>query len=205
MGYGAPLTRTVSEKNSGTTETPGIGTTGSCSHLAVLPQSNGMSVIYPDEKDTLPAVLQLNYDIFTLAVRLGLLASEYRREPAPQMYDEASIGPQGFPNSRQADQMKRLFDIQHALRRVWELPGAVLLAQQADKLPHRSRELYQQVSDILPSLSFPPGFRFFISFTYFSTLILRPFSSSEAVPSRVSDGTVHHEQVTHNRNNHNSL
>ena len=119
-------------------------------HLYPL-DSNGMSVVCPNEKDTLPTVLQLNHDIFILAVRLGLLASEYRRETAPPAYDKNSISQQGFTNNSLADRMKRLLDIQRGLRHVWESPSAALLEQQADKLPCRARELYQHVSNTSPN------------------------------------------------------
>jgi hypothetical protein len=120
--------------------------------------SNGMSIIYPDEKDTLPTVLQLNYDVFILAARLGLLASEYRRETVPRAYGNDSINRQRFSNSHPVDRMEMLFDIQHALRHVWESPGALLLAQEPDKLPRRPRELYQHVSDTLHNWFFLPEF-----------------------------------------------
>ena len=39
---------------------------------------DGSSVLYADELDSLPIALQLNYEATILAIRLGLLAHEFR-------------------------------------------------------------------------------------------------------------------------------
>ncbi|KAK2806917.1 hypothetical protein FQN51_005717 [Onygenales sp. PD_10] len=104
--------------------------------------ANGMSIIYPQERDILPTILQLNHDIFVLAARLGLLASECRRESVSISPTYGNTG-QPYPTQLEADREKRLFAIQQSLRHLWESSNAAILEQQMDMLPSRSKELLQ--------------------------------------------------------------
>ncbi|KKZ64832.1 hypothetical protein EMCG_09280 [[Emmonsia] crescens] len=108
---------------------------------------DGTSIIYPEEKDILPSILQLNHDIFVLAARLGLLASEFRPQSAyangTSMDNSSTNGSRGFPPQMVANREKRLFEIQQALRHLWETSNAAILEQQMDLLPSRSKEMLQ--------------------------------------------------------------
>ncbi|PGG99304.1 hypothetical protein AJ79_08571 [Helicocarpus griseus UAMH5409] len=114
---------------------------------------NGMSVIYPEERNVLPTVLQLNHDIFVLAVKLGLLASECRRQSTAYA-DGTAIGntnandPHGYPPLMAGDRDKRLYKIQEAMRDLWDSSSAAVLEQQMDLLPSRSKEILQHATTL---------------------------------------------------------
>ncbi|QSS62291.1 hypothetical protein I7I51_04468, partial [Histoplasma capsulatum] len=121
------------------------------SHLYPLGQ-DGTSVIYPEEMDILPTILQLNHDIFVLAARLGLLASEFRTQSAyangALINNANSNGSHVFPPQILADREKRLFEIQQALRHLWETSNLAILEQQMDLLPSRSKEMLQHATTL---------------------------------------------------------
>ncbi|EGC42767.1 conserved hypothetical protein [Histoplasma capsulatum var. duboisii H88] len=120
-------------------------------HLYPLGQ-DGTSVIYPEEMDILPTILQLNHDIFVLAARLGLLASEFRTQSAyangALINNANSNGSHVFPPQILADREKRLFEIQQALRHLWETSNLAILEQQMDLLPSRSKEMLQHATTL---------------------------------------------------------
>lgn len=107
---------------------------------------DGSSIIYPNEADTLPAVLQLNYDISVLAARLGQLARELRKETLGQTYSEDGFMFQRHTNMR--IRQRRVFEIQEEFRQLWTAPNIVLLGQSMEVLPRRSREVYQHVGTL---------------------------------------------------------
>ncbi|KAL2386352.1 hypothetical protein RJZ90_000748 [Blastomyces dermatitidis] len=108
---------------------------------------DGTSIIYPEERDILPTVLQINHDIFVLAARLGLLASEFRAQSTyangTAMNTTSSNSSHGFPPQIPADREKRLFRIQQAFRHLWVTSNLSVLEQQMDLLPSRSKEMLQ--------------------------------------------------------------
>jgi hypothetical protein len=103
---------------------------------------DGSSVIYTDEVDTLPAILQLNYDISILAARLGQLGRELRKEAVSQSFPNESVQKRIDTKMRQ----RRIFELQEAFRQLWQAPTIILIEQSANSLPARSLEIYQQVS-----------------------------------------------------------
>lgn len=97
---------------------------------------NGMSTIYSDETDTLPAILQLDHDVTHLASRLAMLARELRQESnlrnmEPRQRDMTVRHWQG-----------RLFEYQEALRQLWMAPPVLALLQHT--LPFRSQRVYER-------------------------------------------------------------
>ncbi|EEH19043.2 hypothetical protein PABG_01362 [Paracoccidioides brasiliensis Pb03] len=108
---------------------------------------DGTSIIYSEEVNSLPAILQLNHDIFVLTARLGLLASECR--PSSSYANVAAINNSNpssshcFPPHMTGNRDKRLFQIQQALQHLWRTSNATILEQQMDLLPSRSKELLQ--------------------------------------------------------------
>jgi hypothetical protein len=112
---------------------------------------DGSSVIYAEESDTLPLILQLGYDIAVLAARLGQLARELRKE----------TGGQAFPveNMQRTDtkmRQRRVYELQEAFRQLWQAPTIILIVQAAKSLPTRSLEIYQQVSPSHAQINFLP-------------------------------------------------
>ncbi|KLJ07578.1 hypothetical protein EMPG_16936 [Blastomyces silverae] len=108
---------------------------------------DGTSIIYPEERGILPTILQFNHDIFVLAARLGLLASEFRTQSTyangTAMNTTNSDSSHGFPPQMLADREKRLFGIQQAFRHLWVTSNLSVLEQQMDLLPSRSKEMLQ--------------------------------------------------------------
>ena len=104
---------------------------------------DGSSVIYADEANSLPVILQLNYEVSVLAARLGQVARELRKESLDQAYPDNS-GLRSDTKMRQ----RRLFELQEAFRQLWQAPTIILISQAANarSLPARSLEMYQQVS-----------------------------------------------------------
>jgi len=105
---------------------------------------DGSSVIYTDEVDTLPAILQLNYDISILAARLGQLGRELRKEAVSQSFPNESVQKRIDTKMRQ----RRIFELQEAFRQLWQAPTIILIEQSANSLPARSLEIYQQASSL---------------------------------------------------------
>ena len=105
---------------------------------------DGASILYREETDTLPIVLQLNYEVTVLAVRLGLLAQEIKQEAAQKTG--------GFSLREQHVDIKmrqsRILELQESLRQLWVAPNIMLLGQRLDILPRRSQQLFQHVSSL---------------------------------------------------------
>lgn len=105
---------------------------------------DGYSVIYPEEADSLPAILRLHRETFILASRLGFLAAELRKGSLSPTFWDGSMSPTSFSDA--IHQSNKLMDIQHGLKILWGSSNAVYLCQRMDSLPQRSREILQQVS-----------------------------------------------------------
>ena len=102
---------------------------------------NGSSIIYPEETDTLPTLLQLNYKVTQLAGRLGLLARELRQETAGLAFMDDILQASQIVDLK--PRQRTIFDIQDALRRLWAAPDIEHLKQSVDLLPHRSRNVFE--------------------------------------------------------------
>lgn len=94
----------------------------------------GCSMIYPDEHDSLPALMRLYADTFTLAAHLAFLAARLRKEKQSQSFAEFD------PRTEDINHLRREFS------RLWESPDISYWNQHQDRLPRRSREILQQVS-----------------------------------------------------------
>lgn len=95
---------------------------------------DGSSVVYPEERDSLPIVLTLDYEVMLHAVRLGLLAHEFR--------NDASFGTIDMRQKVMAIKIRqsRVYDIQEGLRHLWSVPAVQNLAK--TQLPSRAQRLY---------------------------------------------------------------
>lgn len=104
--------------------------------------TDGSSVVYPEERDCLPTVLQLDYEITLHAIRLGLLANEFRSDPS---FDVAE------PRRRQVSikiRQSRIYDIQEGLRQLWTVPAVqdlehLRLSVRAQRLYYHAWTLYR--------------------------------------------------------------
>jgi hypothetical protein len=105
-------------------------------------EPDGYSVIYPEEADSLPAILRLHRETFILASRLGFLAAELRKGSLSPTFWDGSMSPTSFSDA--IHQSNKLMDIQHGLKILWGSSNAVYLCQRMDSLPQRSREILQQ-------------------------------------------------------------
>ena len=95
---------------------------------------DGSSVVYPEERESLPTVLQLDYEVTLHAIRLGLLASEFRSDTT---YEQAD------PRQRAMlirMRHNRVQEIQDSLRHLWTVPAVLDLTQM--QLPTRSQRLF---------------------------------------------------------------
>lgn len=109
-------------------------------HLCPL-GADGSSVVYGEEAETLPIILQLNYDVTLIAVRMGLLARELRTEASEYAFtsDMLSQGLQIDAKLRQS----RIQEVQESLRQIWTLPHVVELENQVEDLPPRPRQVLE--------------------------------------------------------------
>lgn len=104
--------------------------------------ADSSSVVYPEERETLPLVLQLDYEVVLHAIRLGLLAAEFRSDP---FLDGADSRQKAMAiRMRQS----RIADIQEGLRHLWTVPtiqdlGQMQLPTRAQRLFHHAWTLYR--------------------------------------------------------------
>ena len=106
---------------------------------------NGSSIVYAEETESLPTILQLNYEITVLAVRLGLLAQELRRDDTALTFDSREIGSHHRHVSTKLRQL-RVIELQEAFRHLWASPSILMLEQQPEMLPPRSRQSFEQAN-----------------------------------------------------------
>lgn len=104
--------------------------------------ADGSSVVYPEERDSLPVALQLSYEVALHAMRLGLMAREFRSDTSFETTDllQKSMA----IKVRQS----RLSDIQEGLRQLWTVPsvqelGRMRLSVRAQRLFHQAWTLYR--------------------------------------------------------------
>ena len=118
--------------------------------------AEGYSVIYSDEHDSLPTLMRLYADSFSVAAQIGFLGARLRREKHT------------VPGSEFHPQTQEMAELRRALSRLWEASDVAYWSQHRDSLPRRSREILQQVSPPpSPYLSSP----FLLSFAPFSALL----------------------------------
>jgi hypothetical protein len=101
---------------------------------------SGYSIVYPDESDCLPAVLQLHHETFILAAQLGFLAADLRQD---SVFGDGSMSPGSF--SRSVQHSGKLYEIRHGLQKLWDSQPAAYVCRHMDSLPQRPRELLQNV------------------------------------------------------------
>ena len=107
--------------------------------------NDGLSVVYDEESESLPAILQLNYEVTVLAVRLGLLAQELRRDTTALPLDSQGIRSHQR-HVRTKIRQHKVFELQEAFRHLWATRSILMLGQQPEKLPSRSRQCFEQLS-----------------------------------------------------------
>lgn len=104
-------------------------------HLFPLGQ-DGSSVVYTDELNSLPTVLQLDYEVTVLAARLAFLSQEFRQDGS---FERADVY-QKAGNIRM--RQSRIFELQEALRQLWVTPNVAMIAQDIASLPTRPKHIY---------------------------------------------------------------
>ncbi|KAL2427098.1 hypothetical protein ABEF95_008430 [Exophiala dermatitidis] len=104
---------------------------------------DGSSVVYEEELDSLPTILQLDYEVTVLAVRLGLLSREFRHE-TPAFIAGDMLHRVQVIRARQT----RIFEVQEALRQLWVAPGVSMVSRLAPNLPTRSKLLYEHAASL---------------------------------------------------------
>ncbi|OAL19112.1 hypothetical protein AYO22_10060 [Fonsecaea multimorphosa] len=103
---------------------------------------DGSSVLYADEVEVLPTILQLDYEVSILAIRLALLAREFRSDIT---FDSADL-----LQRNQAVQIRqsRIFELQEALRQLWVTPAVMMINQEIDNLSVRPKQLYEHAASL---------------------------------------------------------
>lgn len=102
----------------------------------------GCSVIYPEETESLPAVLQLHHETFLYAAHLAFLAASLRGRSSHALSDDL-LNMGSFSHSMSSE---KLYRIQIGFQQLWESPRAAYLRQRVDSFPPRPRELFLNVS-----------------------------------------------------------
>lgn len=92
---------------------------------------DGSSVVYGNELDTLPVILQLDYEVTVLAIQLALLSREVRNTV-------------GDGRIRQA----QVYELQEGLRELWTTPRVRLISQNTNGLPIRSMRLFEHAQTL---------------------------------------------------------
>lgn len=103
---------------------------------------DGSSVVYSEELDSLPSLLQLDYEVTILAVRLAMLAQEFR--------NDITFATAAHLHRAQAVQIRQslTFALQESLRQLWLNPAVAILGQMGHSLPERSTQLYEHAASL---------------------------------------------------------
>ena len=104
--------------------------------------ADGSSVVYANEVDTLPTILQLDYEVTVSAIRIALLAQEFRQDFTFEKADARKRDRE--TRSRQ----ERIFELQEQLRQLWVAPLVSMIGQNMEALPLRSKGLYQHAATL---------------------------------------------------------
>lgn len=97
--------------------------------------ADGSSLVYNEEKETLPTILTIDYEVTIMAMRLAMLAQEFRQDENFRLLDP-----------RQRDtivriRQGRIYEIQEALRQLWTAPRVLTISQ--NPLPPRSQRVWE--------------------------------------------------------------
>jgi hypothetical protein len=103
---------------------------------------DGSSVIFPNESDYLPTILQLDYEVTTLAIRLALLALEFRQDSNFNRTDIA------FREQAIRIRQGRIFEYQEALRGLWLTNAVIMVNSKVDGLTTRPKQLYEHAATL---------------------------------------------------------
>jgi len=103
---------------------------------------DGSSVVYGDELDVLPTVLQLDYEVTIFAMRLAFLAHEFRHDTT--FNDMDAVQTEQAVRIRQS----RIFELQEGLRQLWVTQAVMMVNQQTDELPTRPKQLYEHAATL---------------------------------------------------------
>lgn len=95
---------------------------------------DGSSVVYPEERDSLPMALQLDYEVTLHAIRLGLLANDFMNDTSYATADQRQMSM--ILRIRQS----RVSEIQEGLRQIWTAPQVQKLGR--THLPPRSQRVF---------------------------------------------------------------
>ncbi|KIV95341.1 hypothetical protein, variant 1 [Exophiala mesophila] len=106
---------------------------------------DGSSVVMGEELDTLPTILQLDYEVTLLAARLALLSHEFRNDKSFNVSDQL------HRNQATRIRQSQVFEVQEALRQLWAAPAVMILSQRQNSLPDRSRQLYEHAATLYRS------------------------------------------------------
>lgn len=161
--------------------------------------SDGCSVIYPEESGNLPAVLQLYYDTFLLAARLGFVAAEAREKSLSSPFAVSPVYPGSLPHLE--SWQRQVYELQHALRTLWSSPSTSYLLQHRGSLPRRSNEVLERVRR--PKKSFPPPLNKMLTFvprqasTMFHVFLLYSLTSLWPGQRLLRSGTSTEEEIHH--------
>lgn len=103
---------------------------------------DGSSVVYSEERDSLPMVLQLDYEVTLLAIRLGLLANDFTNDTSYQAADQRQMSM--ILRIRQS----RVQEIQDGMRQLWTAPqiqalGRIQLPPRAQRVFYHAWTLYR--------------------------------------------------------------
>ncbi|KAK5195713.1 hypothetical protein LTR92_004654 [Exophiala xenobiotica] len=103
---------------------------------------DGSSVLYAEELESLPTILQLDYEVTILAVRLVLLAREFRNDATFDIAD--------FMQREQTVQIRqrRIFEFQESLRQLWLNPAVSMIGHNVPNLPERPKQLFEHAATL---------------------------------------------------------
>ena len=148
---------------------------------------DGSSVVYREERETLPTILQLDYEVTILAVRLALLAQEFRQEREDIQQKALSI------KLRQS----RIFKLQEALRQLWIAPAVLMVSQRVDAFPVRSKQLWEHATTwyraciIYSHTSMWPGQRLDTSADFDTEIAIASSQILQTAQKAFSNGQLH--------------
>ncbi|EPS27574.1 hypothetical protein PDE_02517 [Penicillium oxalicum 114-2] len=144
--------------------------------------AEGYSVIYSDEHDSLPTLMRLYADSFSVAAQIGFLGARLRREKHT------------VPGSEFHPQTQEMAELRRALSRLWEASDVAYWSQHRDSLPRRSREILQQSATL-----YHVSHLFSYSSMYPHQRLEAEFQSTREIDHHASEILRIVEQTTHTR------
>lgn len=105
---------------------------------------DGSSIVYAEELHTLPTVLQLNYEVTLLAVRLGLLSHEFRKDVIVDRVVDGVTQEQRRYDTKL--RQSRVYELQDAFRHLWASAAIASLfstLSQGEGAPQRSKQIFE--------------------------------------------------------------